>query len=390
MKIQIDGGARINKGAELMLFAVLKEIERVHPMAEVILNNESSDIESVRKYVNLKITQSYSNTTRLIIRKFRLISLARLISSKLAFKFTLRNASKDVDVVFNIGGFQFGDQWRHDDFNLQMWDNYLRRLKSKRTKIIFLPQALGPFKKQSSKKMLHLLNKYADLIYAREDVSYNHMVSEGYSVSKLRLFPDFTALLDGISPFNTTFYTGEVCFIPNLQMVKQNIISKEKYILFMTKLIDLTYKKGLTPFLLNHEGVGDHNICKEINNDLTTPIKYISGLNALEVKGVIANSFLVVSSRYHGVASALSSGVPCLATSWSHKYELLFNDFGQEDCVLDISKIEKSLEKAETFLSANKNNAVRVHLSQTKKQMQEKNRLMWNEIWGVLEKIEVE
>ena len=117
-------------------------------------------------------------------------------------------------------------------------------------------------------------------------------------------------------------------------MISRKKNNKDEYIGLLKDIIDLYEKKGQPIFMLNHEGFRDKNLCEQVNAEIEKKIPVVSGITAKEVKGLIGNSHTVISSRFHGVVSALSQGVPCLATSWSHKYEMLFRDFGQEGRIL--------------------------------------------------------
>ena len=77
------------------------------------------------------------------------------------------------------------------------------------------------------------------------------------------------------------------------------------------------------------------NIMEEMNELLKTPIPIYSGLSGVEVKAIIKEAKLLISSRFHGVVSGLSQGVPTLCTSWSHKYVELMRDYQCEACLLD-------------------------------------------------------
>jgi len=126
----------------------------------------------------------------------------------------------------------------------------------------------------------------------------------------------------------------------------------------------------------------DEKLCIELRKELNNQIEVVTGLNALEVKGLISTAFLVVSSRFHGVASALNTCVPCLATSWSHKYKELFSDYNQTDCILPLNNNEGALLKVEEYLRDDVNNSIRKDLSVCVPLIKEKTRQMWETVWS--------
>src|SRR5690606_20342459 len=127
---------------------------------------------------------------------------------------------------------------------------------------------------------------------------------------------------------------------------------------------------------------GDLEICRDINTILDVKVPVITDVSALEIKGIISQSYLVISSRFHGVASALNSGTPCLATSWSHKYEELFRDFGQHDCLLDLHNFDGFTAKVASFMDEENNSRIKETLLSHHRIVAEKNKEMWGLIWS--------
>ena len=145
----------------------------------------------------------------------------------------------------------------------------------------------------------------------------------------------------------------------------------------------MTQKDGRKVYILNHEGKGDEKIAYQIQEALKGEIEVVTGLNALEVKGLISIAHLVITSRFHGVASALNSCVPCLATSWSHKYAELYKDYGQEDCILPLDNLEQALKKVQEYMAKDKNAEVRQSLLKILPKIQADTHSMWEEIWSL-------
>ena len=338
MVIQIDGGSSTNKGAQLMMYAVLQEIQSKCPEARVYLNNEHSDLPALRdRFKGLDIRKRQSNRWRTIVLKLKLGSIAYKIYKPLSWRFSLRVPYKGVDILLNIGGFQFGDQWRHDANSNASWKHYLSKMKEYGTKIVFLPQALGPFEKKGSKEIVRILDTYSDIIMARDQVSYDYIAALHPSKANIVVFPDFTSAVAGIPSRQSELAKGKVCIIPNSKMISQGVNTEDDFVNGIVCIIDHIQKMGKRVVLLNHEGPGDYRLCKIINEKLNNEVDILQSNNALVTKGIIAASYLTISSRFHGVANALSSGVPCLATSWSHKYKMLMKDYGIADGLIEYS-----------------------------------------------------
>jgi colanic acid/amylovoran biosynthesis protein len=265
-----------------------------------------------------------------------------------------------------------------------MWQDMLRPLHKRGCKIVFLPQAFGPVEKPNTKKILELLNGNADLIMPRERISLSYLQkSSVIDMNKVKMFTDFTSLVEGAFPEGYEHLRNGICIIPNLRMIDKGIISYDAYIRLLTDIVSEGKKSGHPVYLLNHEGLKDEKLCFECQKSFGDDIEVVTNLNALEVKGLIASAYLVITSRFHGLASALNSCVPSLATSWSHKYEELCKDYKLKDCVLPLNDLSKSLEKVALMLEDSKNNEIRNHLSLQVPKIKSQTIEMWNSIWSL-------
>ncbi len=380
MKIVLSGVETKNKGAELMLYAILQEIERRFPDAEVYI--PASRIKQGIKYINTSLDLRII-PQRKIFDKYHIEVVFRLLH--LPFKFILnRSIVKGTDWFFNGSGFAFGDQFKISNKSIQAWEFKLNALRKMNSKIVFLPQAFGPFEKTTTKKMLSVLTKYADILMPREQVSYNYLEESGIvNMQKVKKFTDFTSLVDGIFPQRYENLRNGICIIPNRQMIRKGKITYEDYIRLLTSIIVEVKKSGHPVYLLNHEGKEDADLCLKCKETIGGDIEAVTCLNALEVKGLIASAYMCVTSRFHGLASALNNCVPTLATSWSHKYEELYRDYGLKGYIIPLDNIDTVVKRLAELLDEKENQRIRNHIAKQVPGIKTQTREMWEYIWNI-------
>lgn len=325
MLIEVKGVGFVNKGAQLMLVAVLQQLAIRKPDAEVALEANSGGT-----YLQRAAIGAYQKITfrrRFLDLDFLAWFIPKTIRKLLKIRLGIVTHA-DVDVVLDASGFAYGDQW--GKLNTWYLSNELQRLKRHGKVYIFLPQAFGPFTRPFDRKLLIKTLPLADRVFARENASLQHVAELVGKADNLRLYPDFTNLVKGCLPEYYRNGEGRVVIIPNSKMLSSGSANPEwqgRYINMLVNAVAVIRAKGLEPVLLNHEGKGDAEICRQVTALAGGQIEYIQENDPVMVKGIIGNSAAILCSRFHGCVSALSQGVPCIGTSWSHKYEELFEEY---------------------------------------------------------------
>ena len=376
MKIVLSGVETNNKGAELMLYAILQEIERRWPDAEVFI-----PFYCVRQgldYLHTNLNLRYTPFSKLIF-KLRINAILRILHIPYGWLYYVTRV-KDADWFLDGSGYGFSDLWNIKDGRVNAWETMLKDLHQHNCKIVFLPQAFGPVEQENTKRMLRLCNDYASLVIPREQVSYGHIVKSGVlNLDKVKVFTDFTSLV--VFPRGYERLKNGICIIPNRQMILKGATTYDNYFQFLTGIIGKANNSGYPVYLLNHEGPKDAALALQCKERIGDGVEVVTGLNALEVKGLISSAYLVVSSRFHGLASSLNSCVPCLSTSWSFKYEELYKDYGISSCVLPINDVSKSMEMFTDYLNEGTNNAIRMKLRSNHDKVVSQTKEMWNTLW---------
>lgn len=377
MKIVLTGVETNNKGAELMLYAILQEIERKYPDACVYISPYSvmQGLDYIKTSLKFRFWP-YSKLMKLthingILRRLYLPAIEGEDFVK-------------ADYVLDGSGFLFSDQTKLWGTTPEWWEKRLSHQSEHGAKIVFLPQAIGPIENESTKHAIAVLNRYADVIMPRERVSYNYIKdSELVDMKKVRMFTDFTSVVDGVFPSKYEHLKNGICVIPNMRMIDQGKITYEDYVNLLSAIISEGKRSGHPVYLLNHEGEMDESLAYQCKKSVAGEIEVVTGLNALQVKGLIASAYVVVTSRFHGLASSLNSCVPSLATSWSHKYEELYNDYQLHGYVLPLNHIDAAVDKVKEILDEKENKRIRKHLSDQVPRIKNQTHEMWNLIWSL-------
>ena len=375
----LSGVETINKGAELMLYAILQEIRKKDPDATVYLPTARmpGGLQSVRTSLDIRELPHHGLVSA--VARMRITGALNRIGLWSDFL----NEVKPVpgaDFFLDASGLLFSDQVDFPRPTIRYWERILELYHRQGTRIIFLPQAFGPLEKEATRQAVRALDRNADLIFARDAVSAGHLKGFLEHPQKLHTFRDFTTLVQGEGRDDFKPLEGKVCIIPNYQMVRKGVMSQEAYVSFLATLADALEAAGHGCFFLDHENDAPRVLA---DSRISGRHTIITGLNALEIKHVIGGSSLCITSRFHGAVSALNCAVPCLATSWNHKYQELLSGFGQENCLLPVDHPEQSIEMALSMLEEPRHGETIRCLQKKADALRQENREMWNLVWSL-------
>lgn len=159
---------------------------------------------------------------------------------------------KEVDVVIDAAGFAYSDQWG-DEPSIELAQS-AKRWARNGTRVILLPQALGPFTSEKIRTAMQGVVEHADLIFARERISFEHLTDLVGQRDNIRQAPDFTNLISGVLPANFDVEQNRFCIVPNCRMLdKTDQATRDAYLPFLIECTRYLLEKGARPFVLVHE-----------------------------------------------------------------------------------------------------------------------------------------
>ena len=371
MTIEIKGVGDLNKGAFLMLLSIIEYFKNNHGEKEI-------DFVAYFGHTFSKEAGKKHNIQSLIKTERKGIEFKPLIKM---FPFNFRKKTgfyieDDVDVILDASGFLYGDQWPVKSIKKNLSLD-IRKYKSEGKKIILMPQAFGPFKDDQIKTEVEKILNNSDLVFARDEKSSSYLLETFGDRNNFFTAPDFTNLLSSSNDQNV-IDGDEVLIIPNIKLVEATSSSREEIINCFKNVIEAIQNRGFKCLFLIHEGEKDEILAQDINSSLNEAIPIIIEPNARKQKGLIKCAYAVVSGRFHGLVSSLSQGVPSIALSWSHKYEMLLKDYSQERFLLDPNFINEEI--IDEILNPEKNLGIRNSLYIESEKEKKRTLEMWKKV----------
>lgn len=326
MLIEIKGVNFINKGAELMLRSIIDEFKKRDIDTDFCLNIKDISL-APSEMSNLKLYPwRYSKKLPFLGKSLNFIFDKTGIKTFSGREVVTRN---QINVILDASGFVYSEQWGPE--SAEVMASYYREAKRKGQKVVLLPQAFGPFGQIRLKEAMQEIIHSADLIFARDKISYSSLKEITSNVDNIYLSKDFTIKMKGEVVKKKT--DGKVCIIPNYRMIDMR--EDNVYLGFLDNVVNALNKLNHKFYFLIHESDKDSSIVKQLEEKRNANYEIIMEENPMKIKTLIGNSKFVIASRFHGIISALSQNIPTIATGWSHKYEMLYNEYEIEKLYLD-------------------------------------------------------
>lgn len=381
MIIELSGVGFVNKGAELMLRSVVDQVATWPGENRVALPLHIGGIHQ----------RSRINVSHLLYGDFRRLPFTLKAPDKIVkvlpptWRRSMNIAVRsEVNAALDASGFAYGDSW--GPVYVEQLIKKCRDWKQNNIPVVLLPQAFGPFKNNKVRSLFKEAVRDIDLIFARDSDSYQYL-QELLNSPKVRRAPDFTNLVEGRPPAYFDRHSMQICIIPNCRMFDRNEdVERTQYLLFLRNCIQILRETGHTPFLLVHEGKKDYRLAQEAIASLDEKVQILQEPDSVHTKGIIGASKMVISSRYHGIVSALAQGVPCLATGWSHKYPLLLADYDCSECLIsDITSVSALRETIHMTLREPTRSQLCKRLRTASVENKQLAQEMWHEIYEYIQ-----
>ena len=371
LTIEIHGTGTHNRGAELMAMAIADRLRTRFPDVRLVVSPTfGSGVDRARH--GFLTTWEVAGRWRRHLDQWALPLCGQRTRDLLGVV-----DPAEIDVVLDASGFAFSDQWgTHLPAQLLAKMQRTGRCKAP---LILLPQALGPFQDAAVADRCRTLFQRCQAIFARDRVSLAAIQALAPELRTIQMAPDFTI---GMTPQPTTevdLPASFVAVVPNFRMLDKGG-QGDHYLNFLRNTLHAIQQSGRPVVIVQHDAREDRRVVARLG-DAAAGLPVVTHRNPRVLKWILSQATFVVASRFHAIVSSLSTGVPCLAAGWSHKYPELLRDFDAAELLIDNLDDEAACrEKVALLSAADSAQAIRLRLAAAAQALKHQVANMWQQV----------
>jgi colanic acid/amylovoran biosynthesis protein len=225
-------------------------------------------------------------------------------------------------------------------------------------------QSIGPFK--LTKFLARYLLNRASLISVRDQISFDYLINIGINPEKLKVTADMAFLLTPASQDEALELLSSegISFNPDKKILGVSLsqLVEKKYQKFnpaaeVETLVDLMARALdeicgeydmqvlFVPHVTGPASIKDDRIInRKVQSKMKASAHVIQGdYTPSQLKGMIKQCHCMIGARMHANIGALSSGIPTVAISYSHKTPGIMDLLGQKSLVIDIVSLDYAM-----------------------------------------------
>jgi polysaccharide pyruvyl transferase WcaK-like protein len=404
----IEGGSMIGRGDEAMMLAVREAILAKYPDATCWITSFRPSERAALEALGFRT-----------IRRRQPSQLGRMLDSARAVlglfppstldpssvgEAGIRNPMRCTSVVVDVSGFSSSDQLGAA-VAMNRWRARCMVTHSG-NRMVYMPQAWGPFEDPRVRLFTGLMLRGADLICAREQRSYDYLMSVPFvDRAKVKLAADVAFHFRAAAPEvgrqllrdqGVTDFEGPLVGIsPNMRIYERTAGQGTANAYFdvlrdvVRWFLDETAAQiVLIPHEATYDRPNDTELCQMLTDAFDRNGRIVTvpaTASAAGLKAVVGELSFMIASRYHTLVASLSKRVPASVIGWSHKYNELMGSIGIEKWVIDPVR-EPGHSPAEVIIGAwHQREAIRSAMEAGVPELEASSRSSLDALLGVIE-----
>lgn len=369
-----------NRGAEAMLVTTIGKVRERHPDESIIIFSYLPDKD--RQLIRDQSLRIFSSRPSTLVLEHFLFSLIcgffRLFRVRIPDRFLPESVRvlRECDVLLDISGIAFADgREKFLPFNIMV----MLPARLLGVPVVRLSQAMGSFNNPLNWLCAKLFLPRCDYTFARGKVTASHLEKLGLKKWAIALDiaflyqPEFSltdensdkvAQLEsrlmawresgkrviGLSPSSVVYAKSIKRGIDYEAQFLELIASLESDYHFV--FLPNATREGTTTSRNNDIFVID-KIRQKAPAELQDRVLWCDfDINTAGSRQLIAQCDALVTSRFHGMISGLSLGVPTAVIGWSHKYGEIMAEFGAEDFAIDFSDAASAVDMVHRLINS--------------------------------------